>query len=77
MLGFEINSRSLELAGYTVSPLPPIDAPFDVEVVDGEVVFIGAGAVAFAMTMAAASETARRLKAALEAEGDAHGSSHR
>jgi hypothetical protein len=53
-------------SGYEVKPLPPIDAALDVEIVDGEVVFIGPGAIAFAMTRAAAFETGRRLEAALQ-----------
>ena len=42
-----------------------IDAPLQIELVDGEVVFIGPGAIAFAMTEDAAQETAKRVANAL------------
>lgn len=50
---------------YEAQPLPAVAAPLDIEIVDDEVVFIGPGAVAFAMTMSAALETANRLDALL------------
>jgi hypothetical protein len=56
------------LSGYQAQPLPAIDAPLVIETVDDEVVFIGPGAVAFAMTRAAARETALRLRAVLDAD---------
>jgi hypothetical protein len=41
----------------------------EVDLIDGEVVVIGPGAVAFAMTVEAAMETARRLEALFEEYG--------
>jgi hypothetical protein len=46
---------------YQAQPLDAIDAALHIEVVEGEVVFIGPGAIAFAMTREAATQTAERL----------------
>ena len=46
---------------YEPRPENPVSTPLDIRVVDGEVVFIGPGAIAFSMTMAAAMETCVRL----------------
>ena len=40
------------------------DEPFDVDVLDGEVVILGPGSAGIALTAAAAAESARRLAAA-------------
>jgi hypothetical protein len=48
-----------------MQPVPALGAPLDIHVIDGEVVFVGPGAIAFAMTRAAAEETCRRLQAML------------
>ncbi len=64
------------MGSYEAQPIPAIDAPFEIETVGDEVVFIGPGAVAFAMTRPAARETAARLCEVLAApesrtDGDA------
>ena len=53
------------MSRYEAQPLPAVGVPLDIEIIDDEVVFIGPGAVAFAMTMSAALETANRLDALL------------
>jgi hypothetical protein len=45
-------------------PIDPYEEPTDADSVDGEVVLIGPGTIAASMTPKAASETARRLRAA-------------
>jgi hypothetical protein len=57
------------LRRFETKPFPPFDVPLEVDLVDGEVVVIGPGAVAFAMTVEAAMETARRLEALFEDYG--------
>ena len=46
---------------YEPDPVGPFDAPVTIELIDGEVVFIGPGPIAFSMTVQAAMETSRRL----------------
>ena len=46
---------------YEPRPENPVSIPLDIRLVDGEVVFIGPGAIAFSMTLAAAVETCTRL----------------
>jgi hypothetical protein len=50
---------------YEPEPVAPFDAALSVQIIDGEVVFIGAGRVAFSMTLRAATETSLRLEEAL------------
>jgi hypothetical protein len=50
---------------YEPEPVAPFDTPLSVQIIDGEVVFIGAGRVAFSMTLRAAAETSQRLEQAL------------
>jgi hypothetical protein len=49
------------MIAHRAQPIPANDVPLEIETVDDEVVFLGPGAVAFAMTRRAASETAARL----------------
>ena len=51
-------------------PLPALDRPLKVSLVDGEVVVVGPGAIAFSMTPAAALATARLITEALEGTND-------
>jgi hypothetical protein len=51
-------------------PVDPIDTPLEVRLIEGEVVVIGPGPVAFSMTPAAARETCRRLGDVLLEAGD-------
>lgn len=53
-------------------PMPPpaINDALQVRIIDGEVVFLGAG-LGFSMTAAAAVETSRRIAALFQAGGDA------
>lgn len=46
---------------YQSKPVAPVDRPLEIERVDGEIVFIGPGSIAFSMTRDAAAETCRRL----------------
>ena len=50
---------------YEPDPLAPFDEPMTIEVIEGEVVFIGPGPIAFSMTLQAARETAQRLAVVL------------
>ncbi len=49
-------------------PVAPVDIPLEVRLVEGEVVVIGPGSIAFSMTPDAARETCRRLGEALDAD---------
>ena len=53
---------------YQPQPLAAIDTPLQIELVDGEVVFIGPGAIAFSMTKDAAAETAERVALVLRTQ---------
>jgi hypothetical protein len=46
---------------FELAPSPAYDLAPTISVVEGEVVIVGPGAVAFSMTRAAAEETYRRL----------------
>ncbi len=46
---------------YQAEPVAPVDSPLEIQRVDGEIVFIGPGSIAFSMTADAAAETCRRL----------------
>ena len=50
-------------------PLDALTEPLRVILVEGEVVFLGPGAVNFAMTPAAARQTLERLSAVLAPDG--------
>jgi hypothetical protein len=52
---------SFPMSEYQPRPLAAIDAALHIEAADGEIVFIGPGAIAFAMTREAATQTAERL----------------
>jgi hypothetical protein len=55
------------MSSYEAQPSPAIDLPFEVEMVEDEVVFIEPGAGALAMTWVAAPLTAERLREVLAA----------
>ena len=54
-------------------PPPPVDEPLSLQIIAGEVVFIGPGRVAFSMTKTAAQETCRRLSVLLAENEDNDG----
>lgn len=56
-----------------MTPKSPLTQPLRVALVEGEIVFLGEGAVNFSMTVEAASGTARALTGALAAAGRAAG----
>jgi hypothetical protein len=59
------------MSSYEAQPISAITAPLEIEAVGDEVVFIGPGAVAFAMTWAAAHQTAERLREVMAAAEEA------
>ena len=55
---------------YELQPTPAYDTAPSIQVVEGEVVVVGPGALAFSMTIAAAEETYRRLGQVLFGAGE-------
>jgi hypothetical protein len=51
----------------TMTPKTPLDEPLRITLIDGEVVFLGEGAVNFSMTLRGAERTLSRLAEALQA----------
>ena len=56
-----------------MNPKSPLARPLKVALVDGEVVFLGEGAVNFSMTLEAAEQTARNLSDVMQAAMQAGG----
>jgi hypothetical protein len=53
------------VATFELQPYPAFDTAPTITLIEGEVVLVGPGAMAFSMTRVAAEETYRRLGAAL------------
>jgi hypothetical protein len=67
MSDLEITRRA-GMTQHEPRPVAPVSTPLDVRLIDGEIVVIGPGSIAFSMTLAAAKDTCERLRQALEAE---------
>ncbi len=58
--------RDAALHNFEMKPEPAYDVAPTVSVIEGEIVLVGPGAIAFSMTREAARETHRRLGLALD-----------